>query len=145
VGKAEFQRGNLTTARDQFLEALEKWPDQENIKPLLEAIAFLWVTQGKHEPASILLSATESWYQRFKFAFTQSEREERENAVACLKQALREEVFTAAWERGRAMALEEAIVYAKQQSRLILNLRMPKKTQKIQIPYSPCKQSVEKN
>ncbi len=45
-----------------------------------------------------------------------NEREEYERGLATVREALGEEVFSAAWAEGRAMSLEQAIEYALQNS-----------------------------
>jgi hypothetical protein len=55
---------------------------------------------------------TAAWHASWPLTRWLNERNEREQAITAVRQALGVEAFQAAWEEGAAMALEEAIDYA---------------------------------
>jgi tetratricopeptide (TPR) repeat protein len=118
LGKVDYIQRNILSSRKHFFEAIEKWPGTDwfswNPALSLEALAILAVSQQEMEFASRLLGATEDYHQKFQYTRTPLEREERKRAAATARGALGEVAFTKAWEEGRAMTLEQAIAYAKE-------------------------------
>ena len=117
LGKASLAGGNTESAHEYFAKALELLPMSYFIdegEEILEGIAFLAIIQHQAQRAACLLGSTQALYDHDSFQYPPKNRLERENAIACLRQALGEEAFTKAWEEGRAMTLEQAVAYAKQ-------------------------------
>ena len=80
----------------------------------LEGIACLDAVGQGLEKASRLLGATQSWHERWQRTRTPRERQERESAVATLREKMGEDAFYIAWLEGKAMTLKQAIAYAKE-------------------------------
>jgi len=120
LGKIAYKKGDLANAKQNFSQAIGKWSGLDwlfwNDELALEGLSFLSLYEKQMERAARLLGATESWHQNFKFTRTPLERQERESTITSLQQILGEKAFTAAWEEGQAMTLEQAIEYARQQA-----------------------------
>jgi tetratricopeptide (TPR) repeat protein len=118
IGKVDLMQDNFTSARSRFFEAIEKWTRVDwffwNTEFAIEGLAFIFVAQPDLERAAKLLAVTEDWHQKFQHTRSPRERQERESAVVIVRQALGEEGFAKAWEKGKAMSLEQAIAYAKE-------------------------------
>jgi predicted ATPase/DNA-binding SARP family transcriptional activator len=118
LGKVDLMQGNFTSARSRFNEAIEKWTRVDwflwNMEFAIEGLAFIFVAQSDLERAVKLLAVTEDWHQKFQHTRSPRERQERENAIATVSEALGEEAFAIAWKEGKAMSLEQAIAYARE-------------------------------
>jgi len=120
LGKIAFARGEYDLARAYFEEALRipgsgltLFIHRDPKMITLEALAYTLAAQDQMERAAHLLGATETWHQRFIKTRIPGEGVEREAHLAAVRAALGEDAFTAAWEAGKAMTLEQAIAYAK--------------------------------
>jgi hypothetical protein len=60
----------------------------------------------------MLWAAAEVLREEIGSPLPHNEREQYDRDVAEVREALGEEVFSAAWAKGRAMAMEKAIAYA---------------------------------
>jgi tetratricopeptide (TPR) repeat protein len=109
IGRAELDLGDIQSARRHFQEALVKWPWEDYLEPL----GLLAISEQQMERAARLLGATENWHNKTHYSRILREREERKKAISFVQQTLGEEAFTKAWEEGKAMTLEQAIIYAK--------------------------------
>jgi tetratricopeptide (TPR) repeat protein len=120
LGKIAYKKGDLDNAKQNFSQAIGKWPGLDwlfwNDELALEGLSFLSLSEKQMERAARLLGATEGWHQKFKFTRTPLDRQERESAITSLQQTLGDEAFAAAWQKGQAMTLEQAIEYAMQQA-----------------------------
>jgi hypothetical protein len=85
-----------------------------NTEFAIEGLAFIFVAQPDLERAAKLLAVTEDWHQKFQHTRSPRERQERESAIASVREALGESAFAKVWEEGQAMSLEQAIAYAKE-------------------------------
>ena len=119
LGKVDLMQGNFTYARSRFFEAIEKWTRVDwfvwNTEFAIEGLAFIFVAQPDLERAVKLLAVTDDWHQLFQHTRSPRERQERESAIASVREAMGEEDFASAWEEGRAMSLEQAVAYAKEE------------------------------
>lgn len=83
--------------------------------PTYEAVNALGVlanAQHQVRRAAILFGAQAALCNWFTNSFSLAERNEYEQALASARAALGEEAFTAAWDAGQAMILEQAVAYA---------------------------------
>ena len=71
---------------------------------------------GKAQRAASLFGASEALRETTGSAMTDAEREEYGRAAGALRTRLDEATFHAKWEAGRAMALEQAIAYALEET-----------------------------
>ncbi len=78
----------------------------------LEGLADTWAMQGKTGQPVQLFGAADALRITIKYPLSALRRAEVERDLAVLRTALSEEVFTAAWNAGQAMTLEQAIAYA---------------------------------
>jgi predicted ATPase/DNA-binding CsgD family transcriptional regulator len=78
----------------------------------IHALGILASTQHQHQRAATLFGVQAEVYARQKNTLSLAEREEYEQALASTRAALGEEVLAAAWEKGRAMTLQQAVGYA---------------------------------
>jgi hypothetical protein len=67
------------------------------------------MSEHRMERAAHLLGASEKWLQYTQRLRSPRERQERENAIALVRSALGEVHFSAAFEVGQSMTLEQAI------------------------------------
>ena len=80
---------------------------------MLMGWAALYNKQGKLPQAAYLLGAANEVYQRIALGLPLRERSENAETEATTRTALGEEAFTAAWEEGKAMTLEQAVGYVQ--------------------------------
>jgi len=78
----------------------------------LGALAALAIAENQSERATHLLGASESNYNLIQFQLSPIERTEHDQALATARAALGEEAFNKAWDEGQKMTLDEAIVFA---------------------------------
>jgi len=64
------------------------------------------------ERTARLLGAGESLYVPIYLALSAKERDEHNQAIVAARAALGEEAFSAAYEEGKKMTLDEAVAYA---------------------------------
>lgn len=68
--------------------------------------------QGDDVAAATLLGAADAWFGQMGLTIQPADRADRDRYVARARERLRPDQFTAAWERGAAMSLEDAVGYA---------------------------------
>ena len=115
LGTVAYCQGDYTSARTYYQESLviaREIGDRLGIAGTLEAFAGLAVKGDKREQAAALWGAAEALRGEIGSPLSPDEREEQARAVAAVRQDLAEAAFTAAWARGRAMTLEQAISFA---------------------------------
>jgi predicted ATPase/class 3 adenylate cyclase len=83
--------------------------DQARVADYLNAIGRLAAAAGQWLAAARLLSAATALYRSLGIEQFPDHREEHEHAVAAAKASLGDEAFTAAWDAGQALLLEQAI------------------------------------
>ena len=69
--------------------------------------------EGKAERAAQLLGAVEHMRETLGIALSPRQRVRHERRVAAIRRSLDQEVFAAAWARGKAMTIDEAVAYAR--------------------------------
>jgi len=75
----------------------------------LEGLARVAVAQGRMERAARLCGAAAALREDRGWPFPPAKRVEHDRTVAAARRGLGEEAFEAAWVRGHALPLEEAI------------------------------------
>jgi hypothetical protein len=75
----------------------------------LEALAAALSTLGKPDEAARLLAAASTWRAASKVAVPPQRQVAGEGTLERLQATLRAERFTAAWEAGQALSLEQAV------------------------------------
>ncbi len=112
LGQVEAQRSDPRAASSRYLESLtiaqeldEKW-----FVPLdLEGLAAVLVTQGEHGWAAQLWGAAELLREETAYPLPPVQRPGYERAVAAARRHLGEQAFSAAWQEGRMMKLEQVL------------------------------------
>ena len=78
----------------------------------LECLAYIAAAGGLAERAAKLFGAAEALRQSIGTTMTAYERREYDAAVAQLRAGVDAATLEAAWARGRALTLDEAVTYA---------------------------------
>ena len=87
--------------------------DKESITATLSVLARVGFAEGKAERAAQLLGAVEHMRETLGIAFSPRQRARHERRVGAIHGSLDQEVFAAAWARGKAMTIDEAVAYAR--------------------------------
>ncbi|MGE5083833.1 MAG: BTAD domain-containing putative transcriptional regulator [Acidobacteriota bacterium] len=130
LGRVAQSQGDPVTARAFYKEGLEMQRSQINV-----AFYWLWLTTYRHsisyplvglatlavaakqmERATHLFGAAEHLYRQLHFEMSAKERAERNQAIGAAWLALGEKAFTAAYEEGKKMTMDEAVALALQES-----------------------------
>lgn len=109
------RQGSEQEALPLYRAAITIWRDLGHhaaVAHQLECLGMIATTRGEVPRALRLLGAAEALRETTTSAMSDQEREEYGRTVDVLRPRLDEESFAAAWREGRAMALEQAIVYA---------------------------------
>jgi predicted ATPase/DNA-binding CsgD family transcriptional regulator len=106
--------GNADVAAGRTRHALAIWrdfQDTHNVAMALETLAWAVGAQRRPEQSARLLGAAEGLRELVGTALLPHWQSDHDRACATAQQALGERVFAAAWARGRAMSVEQAIDY----------------------------------
>jgi predicted ATPase/predicted Ser/Thr protein kinase len=87
--------------------------DKESVTATLSVFAWLCFAEGKAERAAQLLGAVERMRETRGIAFSPRQRARHESRVTAIRGSLDQEVFAAAWARGKTMTIDEAVAYAR--------------------------------
>src|SRR5262249_33704772 len=116
LGLVAVEQGDYAAARALQQESLQirrEVVDREGIARSLEGLAAAEAPRGQKIPAARLWGAAERLREEIGAPLPPNERPRYEQQVAAARAALRDDAaFDAAWQEGRAMTMEEAIVYA---------------------------------
>jgi hypothetical protein len=85
---------------------------KRGITESLSSLARLAAASGEPERAAPLLGVAEALFEEIGIRMDPNDRMEFDHSLAATRSRLGEEAFTAAWEQGRAMTVEQAIAYA---------------------------------
>lgn len=108
-GRYEYARGLLR----EYLETALRFQDKANIAAGLEGLAVVAVRQGSAEQAAWLFAAAESLRQEIgSRLMSLRNRTMIEHAVNSSCERLEEVAWLAAWEKGRGMTTEQAVIMA---------------------------------
>jgi tetratricopeptide (TPR) repeat protein len=110
------QMGNYREALDLYRETLPDWQKighRGAVAHQLESFAFIASAQEKGERAVKLLGAAEVLREASNSPMTPQERVEYAREVASLRAGMDQKDFDSLWAEGRAMTMEQAIEYAR--------------------------------
>ncbi len=112
LGDVACKAGEYARASRLYEESLElgwRMEMKHSILRCLEGLARVAVAQGRMERAVRLCGAAAALREERGWALSLAKRGEHDRTVAAAREALGEEAFAAAWARGHALPLEEAI------------------------------------
>jgi tetratricopeptide (TPR) repeat protein len=115
LGRVAHARCDYAAARTLHEESLglrRELGDKRGIAFSLEAFGLLAAATQQSERAARLFGAAEALREAVSVPLTRSERNEMEAPVAALRKAIGDEAFDGAWQAGRIMASESAIMLA---------------------------------
>lgn len=115
LGNLERLAGRFQQAREFYIESLNlrvEVMDRVGISYLFKAFAQLNATQGQFDRAARLWGAAEKLQQSLGFLPTPLREQFHTTLIPTAREHLGEKSFTEAWEKGKAMKMEEAIEYA---------------------------------
>ena len=115
LGSIRAQQGDFGSARELQSEALtirKTIRDKAGIAYSLEGLAGLAAREERLERASCLLGAAEALRETIGAAMTPSSRADHETVLTELEAHPGSRPYESDWQRGRAMALDDAIEFA---------------------------------
>ncbi len=113
LARAEARQGNFTTARACYEESLTqamKGGFKEEVAAGLEGLAAMVIVQGADQWAAHLLASATTVRDAIGVPMPPLERALYERAVEAARLRLGEKAWASAWEEGRAMTPEQALV-----------------------------------
>lgn len=124
LAQVEYDRGNLTAARAAYRESISCW--QEWVWPetlprfgpkvwmtgCLDGLAIIAAKEAQYARAVQFFAASAAYRDALGAGWPQPELMENQRWLAHVREHLGEEAFAAAWERGRAMTLEQSVAEA---------------------------------
>src|SRR5579884_1184708 len=117
LGELVCDQGDYAAARDYLVESLQLCR-QLNAKffaaATLDSMAVLYEAQGQTERAVRFFAAAQALSESISYSRPPLEQEKLDRALETLRSLLGEEAFASAWEQGRAMPLDQAIVAASE-------------------------------
>jgi non-specific serine/threonine protein kinase len=111
----ERQTGHYAQAVALYSPTILGWQElghQAALAHELECLAFIAIAQSQAQRAACLLGSAESVREDANSPMAAVERSEYTEQVAALRAQMDEAAFAAAWASGRALTLDQAIVYA---------------------------------
>lgn len=115
LGQTLVYQGELNSARLRLTECLAICSDlgeRRSVLAGLENLALVELRDGSHERGTVCYGAAEALRETDGIPQNPFERDEHREPVSRLRELLGEEAFAAAWAKGRAMSMEQAIDYA---------------------------------
>jgi tetratricopeptide (TPR) repeat protein len=106
------RRGDYERAEALIIEALNLCKFRYCTATALAMLAGPVEAQGRPDRAARLLGASEALFEAMGTGLHPADQFEIDRYVAAVREQLDQATFEAAWAEGRAMSLEEAIVYA---------------------------------
>jgi tetratricopeptide (TPR) repeat protein len=109
-------RGNDVQARRQFIEALEFFRDRGDRRGMAECVAGIAVLDAEVDPvrAARLLAAATAAAETLGSHLSSSNQAEYDRAREIIRTELGDGSFRAAWDQGRALPLERAVLQARE-------------------------------
>jgi predicted ATPase/transcriptional regulator with XRE-family HTH domain len=114
-GEVQWRLGNLAEAQALFQRALaaaHECGDQRSIAALLEALAALFAHQGEAVRATTFCAAADTLRTALGAPRLPIERPAYEVCLVAIRQQLDDNAFAAAWRRGEALTVEQAVAAA---------------------------------
>lgn len=115
VGFAAFKLADLDKARASFVESLllfQSLGDREGMATIIEATAWIALAEGQLERSAALAGAAESQRRALGTVLYGLDQNEHQHAVGQLRKQLNAQRFAAAWDRGEALTLAQAVELA---------------------------------
>ena len=112
LGRIQIAEGNLKPVRKTLQACIATLQDHNSIACLahgLESFARLALAENNPIRAAQLLGATEAHLESLKMSMIPAEKVLYNQSVAATRAALPEDVFAAAWKKGRGIRIEEAV------------------------------------
>lgn len=119
LGRVAQSQEDYIAARSFYSEAIVLSQEISNSLTValnLSAFATLAAAQNKPQRIARLVGAAETQIPSIRFEMSTKERAEYDQAIASARAALGEDAFAAAWEEGQKMPLEQAVVYALEET-----------------------------
>jgi predicted ATPase/DNA-binding SARP family transcriptional activator len=119
LGNVAYAVGDYGTAKALYRESLairREFGDRYGMVEALEAFADLAVGEGRPERAVRLWGAAEALRKALGSPMPPGERDHYAEQVAQARTAVSDEAFAAAWAKGQAMTMEQAVAYALEDS-----------------------------
>jgi predicted ATPase len=107
-------QGNDQLAQEQFAEALRMYIDMGDRRGVAECVAGLGVVGAASNPtrAARLLSAAMAAAEAMGTRLSSSNQAEYDRALTLIHAQLDQQAYSAAWEQGQAISLDEAVSFA---------------------------------
>jgi tetratricopeptide (TPR) repeat protein len=115
IGHLLRQQGRYHEAAAIYAETIRTWQELGQRPAMaheLECLAFIAVATGQAERAAALFGAAEALREVLDTPMTAYERREYDQAVAQVRAQTEPALVEAAWARGRALTLDDAVKYA---------------------------------
>jgi predicted ATPase/DNA-binding SARP family transcriptional activator len=115
LGEMAYAQGEYARARAHYAESLaivHRCNLRQYLAGGIEALAKVAAAEGDAERAARLFGAAAALREAIDSWAPPAERTDADRGIAALRVTLGEKGFTAAWEAGRALALEDAVAYA---------------------------------
>ena len=115
LARVAYRRGHYPQARALNAESLtmrQELGNKDGIAKNLDWMAMLTVAQQQAERAVVLFAAADALRKSIGVALPRFYRDERDASLAAARAALGDKTFAAAWAKGRALTLEQAVAYA---------------------------------
>ncbi|HVF98273.1 MAG TPA: tetratricopeptide repeat protein, partial [Chloroflexia bacterium] len=114
LGETALAQSNLEEASAYFKDGMVALRDIGNraaVGGCLDGLAQIAAAEGNPERAALLFGATDGIMQATGEAVPVANRAEYAQIVAGVRDSLGKEAFEAAWDKGQAMSLDEAVAY----------------------------------
>jgi tetratricopeptide (TPR) repeat protein len=115
LGFVELRAGNFTEAREIFNETARNFHrdgSKSGVMYSLEGVSSLYVAIGKPEIATRMLGWADAVREEIGAARPILEQSDVDRDIAAIVANIGKDAFDAAYDRGRAMTLDEAVAYA---------------------------------
>jgi tetratricopeptide (TPR) repeat protein len=115
VAQAEGDHGLAARRLEEGVRLSEEIGDRANLGYFLEGLAVVAGVQGEVERSARLFGAAEGLLQAVEapvYDYYEPNRSLYQHIKAAVRSQLGKEDFNEAWERGRAMAFEQAVAFA---------------------------------
>jgi predicted ATPase/DNA-binding CsgD family transcriptional regulator len=121
LGKVALSKGDLVQAESYIMPLIVEssfYPDELTPVKLekairLRLIALLASAKGQVEKSVVIFGAIHDWEACFPGYYCPKERQEYEDVLAGARRSLGESGFQFAWQKGQAMTLDQAFVFAR--------------------------------